>query len=38
MENHILEDLHSEIQRAFAEEIADGKITVTLVKLKVYKS
>ena len=29
-----LEDLHSTIQRVFAEEIADGKITVTLVKAK----
>ena len=29
-----LEDLHSAIQRMFAKEIADGKITVTLVKVK----
>ena len=29
-----LQDLHSAIQRVFAEEIADGKITVTLVKAK----
>ena len=29
-----LQDLHSAIQQVFAEEIADGKITVTLVKAK----
>ena len=29
-----LEDLHSVMQRVFADEIADGKITVTLVKAK----
>ena len=29
-----LDDLHSAIQRVFAKEIADGKITVTLVKVK----
>ena len=29
-----LEGLHSAIQRVFPEEIADGKITVTLVKVK----
>ena len=29
-----LEDLHSAIQRVFADEIADGKIRVTLVKAK----
>ena len=29
-----LEDLHSAIQRVFADEIADGKITVTLLKAK----
>ena len=29
-----LEDVHSAIQRVFADEIADGKITVTLVKAK----
>ena len=30
----LLEDLHSTLQRVFAEEIADGKITFTLVKAK----
>ena len=29
-----LEDLHSAIQRVFADEIADGKIRVILVKTK----
>ena len=29
-----LEDLYSAIQRVFADEIADGKITVVLVKTK----
>ena len=29
-----LEDLHNAMQRLFTEEIADGKITVTLVKAK----
>ena len=29
-----LEDLHSTLQRVFAQEIADGKITFTLVKAK----
>ena len=29
-----LEGLHIAIQRVFPEEIADGKITVTLVKVK----
>ena len=29
-----LEELHSAMQRVFADEIADGKITVTLVKAK----
>ena len=29
-----VEDLHSAIQRVFAKEIANGKITVTLVKVK----
>ena len=29
-----LEDLHSALQCVFAEEIVDGKITVTLVKAK----
>ena len=28
-----LEDLHNAIQRVFVEEIADDKITVTLVKV-----